>query len=371
MSENGGMSRGEPAPSEEEWVTFTQDRAVALLTLSRPAALNAITRGMRQRWAELLPTISRDIMTYIVLLGSSSPKAFSAGGDLKELVSLLRLDPALARQSFREEYALNWTLDCFSKPTVALLDGIVIGGGNGLTMFATHRVAGENYRFSMPETKIGFFPDDGLAYFFGRMPSNIGLYLGLTGRSIDRTDALFLGLVTHSIDRQHFDKITDTLADAWPVDPLLDGLHHDPGDSALRRLAPTIERCFSGSSVGEILHRLSAEREEKAWSEGVAEDLKQRSPLALEVTLRHIRMARAMDLRQTLQVDYRLACRMLEHPDFIEGVTTVLFERDRKPVWRPGHIADVTTAMVDDCFAPMGSEELVLPTRQEMQATRI
>lgn len=366
------IAAGAPAGTGSiEGVQFRQEKAAAVLALDRPEALGAITMAMRRRWAAILPGISRDIMTYILLLESTSERAFSAGGDLKELVQLAARDPELARQSFREEYGLNWMLECFSKPSVALINGLVIGGGVGLTMFTTHRVAGEKYAFSMPETGIGFFPDDGLAYFFARMPSSIGVYLGLTGRRIGRADAFTLQLATHCIDSEYFAVVERELADANPVDPILDDLHRHPGEGELARVQEIIGRCFSAPTVEEIVGRLEAEPEQRAWCGDVLGELAARSPLALKVTLRHIRMARGLDIRQTLQIDYRLACRMLERPDFVEGVRARMIDKDGSPRWQPAQLADVTPAMVEDCFSPMPGRELVLPTRQEMQASRI
>ena len=248
-----------------------------------------------------------------------------------------------------EEYALNWLLECFSKPTVSLIDGLVMGSGAGLSAYGTHKVAGENYNFAMPETAVGLFPDDGLAWVFARMPGQIGLYLGLTGRRIGRADAYRLGLVTHCIPAARFGEI-DEFRDA-------------------------LERCFAGQSVEEILARL-AERAarggaEGAWCAGVRDDLDRRSPTALKVAFRHIREAADRDLRQTLTIDYRLACQLLRAHDFHEGVRAMLVDKDQQPRWAPAHVAEVTDAMLDRLFAYQPGRELVLPTRQEMQAARI
>jgi enoyl-CoA hydratase len=344
---------------------------MALVTLDRPKALNALTAAMRARLAEGLWAYARDPQVYAVVMQSTSERAFSAGSDVREVVGWGRDDRARARRTFADEYALNWQCECFSKPTVPLIDGMVMGGAVGITIFGTHRVAGEGYRFAMPETLIGFFPDVGLSHVFARLAGHVGMYLGLTGRTIGRADAHALGLATHCVSSRHFEAIKAEIAEAWPVDPALDGRHEDPGPGELLPYGAVIDRCFSAPTVEEILARLTAlEGVDQAWGREVAADLRRRSPLSLKITHRHIREAKARDLRQTLHVDYRLAWRCLEAHDFYEGVRAALIDKDGHPLWRPDRLEDVTEAMVDDYFAALGSEELTLPTREEMQGLR-
>jgi enoyl-CoA hydratase len=346
--------------------------SLALVTLARPKALNALTQGMRHKLGERMWSFARDAQVYAVAIQSESPRAFSAGSDVREVIALARTEMASACKAFADEYALNWQCECFSKPTVPLINGMVMGGGVGITQFGTHRVAGEGYSFAMPETQIGLFPDVGAAHVFARLPDHVGMYLGLTGRSIARADAFALGLVTHCIDSLHFDAIKADLADTWPVDPVLDDRHQDCGPGDLAPLRGEIARCFSGTRVEDIVTALEQTTgAHRAWAEEVAADLRRRSPLSLKITHRHIREARARDLRQTLEVDYRLAVRVLEaNGDFYEGVRAALIDKDGRPGWQPAHIEDVTDAMLDAYFAPLGARALTLPTREEMQAAR-
>ena len=263
---------------------------------------------------------------------------------------------------------MNWALECFSKPSVSLIDGALMGSGVGLTAFNTHRVAGEKYLFAMPETAIGLFPDVGAAHVLARLPHEMGLYLGLTGRTIGRADAFALGLVTHCFSAALFDNVIEQLSEAWPIDHLLDERHVDPGESELMRHALTISNCFSAATPTAIMERLAAVTGSEAeWAAGVRKDLRQRAPLSLEVSIRHIRQARTEDLRETLVRDYRLACRFLEDKDFAEGVRALLIDKDKSPNWRPATLAEVDPAGVDAYFAPL-DEELQLPTREELQA---
>jgi enoyl-CoA hydratase len=353
-------------------VTISGLGALALVTLDRPTSRNALTRSMRSQIAAAVPRWARDPGLYAVAIQSAVPGAFSAGGDVREIISLAASDPAEARGALAEEYTLNWLLECFSKPTVSLIDGIVMGTGAGISTFGTHRVAGENYAFAMPETAIGLFPDDGLAWVFARLADEVGMYLGLTGRRIGRADAFRLGLATHCVSRSNFAAIRDGLAGAEPVDPLLDGLHEDPGAAGIDRWRPVIARCFAADSVGGIRQRLAAETgEARDWAAAVIAELDRKSPLSLAVTHRHICEAAGRDLRQTLQLDYRLAAGFIEGHDFREGVRAALIDKDGAPRWQPATLTDVTPGMVDRLFHHRGSDELVLPTRQEMQAARV
>jgi enoyl-CoA hydratase len=345
--------------------------AMALATLDRPRALNSLTNSMRLRLAEGLAKFSRDPQVYCVVIRSTHPKAFSAGSDVREVAQWGRDDRPRARQAFRDEYSLNWRCECFSKPTVSLIDGMVMGGGVGISLYGTHRIAGEGYMFAMPETKIGLFPDVGVCHALSRMPDSIGMYLGLTGNSIGRADAFALGLVTHTIRAARFDEIRAALADARTVDGVLDERHEDPGRGELAEHGATIAHCFSADTVPEIVERLEGTGGADAdWARGIAQDLSTRCPLSLAMTHRHIRESAGRDLRETLQADYRLAAHILEGHDFYEGVRALLVDKDNAPAWRPAKISGVTPEMVDGLFRSLGADELVLPTREEMQAAR-
>lgn len=361
------------APASAPDIAIERNGAAATVWLGRTRALNALTLAMRDELAAAIPRLARDPNLYVVLLRSRSPKAFSAGGDVRELIAMHRVDPAAARAAFAREYALNWTLDCFSKPTVSLIDGLVMGSGVGISIYNTHRVAGPGYKFGMPETAIGLFPDVGVAHALSRMPGEIGTYLGLTGRTIGRADAFRLHLVTHCVEAGRFDDIAAALADAQPVDPLLDDLHADPGPGDLEPVAPVIARCFAGDSVEEMIARLQQETgPDRAFAEAVLADLAKRSPTSLKLTLRHLRNAARMDLREVLIADQRLACRCLEGNDFAEGVRAALVDKDNLPVWNPATLAEVDQAAIEACFAPLpAGEDLVLPSRAEMQASRV
>ncbi len=327
------------APATAARVQFSRHGAVASLTLNRPEALNAFDDEMRQIFAAEIPKIARNPDVYVAVLQSASAKAFSAGGDVRALVKLAETDKAKAASYFAGEYALNWLLDCFSKPTVSLINGLCMGSGVGLTAYNTHRVAGENYKFAMPETAIGLFPDVGVAFIFARLPAPIGLYLGLTGRTIGRADAHWLGLATHCISGAAYPGIIAALGDAQPIDPLLDGLHEAQAAGPLQAERAMIEDLFSGATLAAIMNRLEAATgASEAFAKATLADLRKRSPISLHITDRHIRSAAALDLRQTLIQDYRLAVRCLEARDFAEGVRAALVDKDGKPQWQHARV---------------------------------
>ena len=364
--------RSAEAGSSTSEIEVRRQGALVEFVLNRPKVLNAFSDGMRRVMADELPGIARNPDVYVVAVTSSNHKAFCAGGDVKALADVAAQDLAAAKAYFAGEYKLNWLLDCLSKPSVSLIDGICMGSGVGLSAYNTHRVAGENYKWAMPETAIGLFPDVGAAHILARLPWPLGLYLGLTGRSIGQADAFWLGLVTHCIEARHFPTILPGLADAEPIDPLLDGLHEDPGEAPLKAGEGLIATFFGSGSLDEIAAKLaSASGAGKAFAVATLAELSKRSPMALRITDRHIRSARTLDLRETLIQDYRLACRCLEAPDFAEGVRALLVDKDGAPKWQPATLAEVRPEAVAGYFAPQEGAELELPTRAEMQAARV
>jgi enoyl-CoA hydratase len=347
------------------------DGAAGIIVLNRSRALNPLTAAMRATIGKSFAAWARDPQVYAAAIVSATERAFCTGGDVREKVECGRRNAEEARRMLAAEYALNWQLDCFTKPTVSLIDGVVMGSGVGISLYGTHRVAGERYRFAMPATGIGLFPDNGVSWVFARLPDEVGMYLALTGRSLGRADAYRLGLVTHCLPAGQFAEVLGGLSEADPVDPLLDARHVDPGHAELDALRPAIARCFDGDSVEAIVSALESERgAERVWAEGILKDLAQRSPTSLKVTHRHVRDARPLDLRATLTQDYRLACRFILGHDFYEGVRAMLVDRDNAPMWEPARLSDVSDLKIEAYFASLGAAELQLAPRSEMQAVR-
>lgn len=350
--------------SASDDILIREEGRAGFLTLNRPKPLNALTHEMiRTLEAQYLKWASAPRI-YGIVLEAVPGRAFCGGGDL---LSLLAADSGLdgLLQFFRDEYQHNWTLERFTKPNVALINGIVMGGGVGISHYGTHRVAGENIVFAMPETGIGFFPDIGGGFFLSRYPGETGLYLALTARSVGRADAFYLGFATHCIDAAAFDQIRHAMIEGDPIDPVLEALHRDPGESELARLRPVIDRIFSADSVEAILSRLDGETGAHAdWARETAAAIRQRAPLSLKVAFRQIREGRLKPtLKDELKVEYRLMSRMLVRGDLREGIRAALIDRDNQPKWQPARLEDVTDAMVDACFAPLDGGEIELNDR--------
>jgi enoyl-CoA hydratase len=273
-----------------------------------------------------------------------------------------------AEKALGDEIALVWLAECFTKPTISLIDGPVMGGGNGISRFGTHRVAGERYRFAMPEAALGFIPNNGLAYTFARLPKDIGMYLALTGEALGPADAFHLGLATHCVPAAEFDAIIAGLADAEPVDPILDGRHRHPGPAPILALGDAITRTFNAGTITEILSRLERERGAHAdWAEATRARLLERSPTALAVAHRLVREASSLQLKELLELEHALACRMMELPDIHAGIRTRLTARGEPPSWRPSRIEDVSPATLDAIFSSPEIHHLRLPERKTMQ----
>jgi enoyl-CoA hydratase len=348
-------------------ILVAAESAAGVITLNRPWARNALTAAMRAAIAEALGRWARDPEIYAAIVVSATEDAFCAGADTSELAALGQSSMARARASLRDAYALLWRTECFTKPTISLIDGVAMGQGAALCLYGTHRVAGERYGFALPETGMGAFPGDGLSCALARMPAAIGMYLGLTGRCIGRADAYRLGLVTHCVEARRFDEIRRAISAAEPVDQVLDQCHEDPGAGELEAVRGAIARAFAADSAEDIIAELRAEPEQREWADGVLRDLTRKSPTSLKITHRHVREARDMDLRATLIADFRLACHILEGRDFYEGARAHVFEHDRPAQWRPQRLEEVSVEGVDAYFAALGPEELQLASRTEMQ----
>ncbi len=348
------------SPSDE--ILVREEGRAGFLTLNRPKALNALTPGMLKTLETHYLKWASTARIYGVVLDAVPGRAFCGGGDLLALIEDIGTDFDATAQFFREEYQHNWTLERFTKPNVSLIDGLVMGGGVGISIYGTHRVAGENLVFAMPETGIGFFPDIGGGFFLSRFPGETGLYLGLTGNNVGRADAYYLGIASHCIDSVDFDKIRHAMIEGDPIDPVLDSLHRDPGESSLAALRPAIDRIFSAESVEAILSRLDAETGPHAdWARKTAATIGQRAPLSLKVAFRQIREGRFLpSLKEELKVEFRLVCRLGVRHDLREGIRAALIDRDRSPKWQPARLEDVTEDMVEACFAPLDGRELEL-----------
>ena len=342
-----------------------KNNRAGLLTLNRPKSLNALSYEMFGQLSEALERWQDDPEIYGVVLDGVGEKVFCAGGDIREVYERGQKDVKLACEFLRREYEYNWQLDRFTKPHISLMNGLTLGGGVGISLYGTHRVAGENFSLAMPETAIGFIPDIGSSWFLGHLPYSMGLYLALTGRSINRSDTYELGLVTHTIDEKHFSTIKQAISEGQPVDTLLDDLQKSPGKGELKKLASWIEAVFSASTLDEIFKRAKALGDQSdGWSLKVLEELREKSPTSLHLALRLWKKGRRSNLRAALQQEYGVVCNLLRQEDFYEGIRAMIVDKDKTPRWNPEAIDDVSKTRIEALFENRWGE-LDLPRRDE------
>jgi enoyl-CoA hydratase/carnithine racemase len=320
---------------------------VGRLVLNRPQALNALDLPMIRACSQALENWRDDPHVHAVVIEGAGERAFCAGGDIRALRQY-ELDGEHHRAEifFREEYALNLMIASFPKPYIALIDGICMGGGIGVSVHAPYRVATEHAAFAMPETAIGFFPDIGATYFLPRLPGELGTYLGLTGLRVEGGDAVHAGFATHFTRREDLPALSRALAKngsaalGWHSAPL-------PAFS----LAPhrtAIDRCFGAGSVPEIVQRVADLGDE--WATKTLATLRAMSPSALCWTLAAIRRGADRTLPQCQADELALTRTTMRHPDFAEGVRAMVVDKDRKPRWQPSRIEDVDPAVIAAMF---------------------
>jgi enoyl-CoA hydratase len=344
---------------------------LGLVTLNRPKALNALDLGMIRALHPALEAWAKDSQVKAVVIRGAGGRAFCAGGDVRA-VALSMGSPApegqepLSSAFFREEYRLNHLIHHYPKPYVALVDGISMGGGLGLSVHGSHRVVTERLVLSMPETAIGLFPDVGGGWFLPRFPGEAGTYLGLTGVRCNAADAMWLGYGTQHVTHDRLDAVVDGLAAAdWSAGDsrevatrVLSGFTSEPGPSPLSAHRESIDRCFAKDRVEDILAALEAEG--TPWAGETRATLARMSPTSLKVTLRQLRVCRERPYDETVTVEYRLSQHLTARPDFREGIRAVLVDKDNRPKWNPPTLAGVRASDMEACFAPLGERDLVV-----------
>ena len=335
-----------------EDVFCRKEGALGRITLNRPKALNALTRDMCVEIKRALDAWADDASIKAVAIDAVPGRAFCAGGDIRALYD----DPkTYAPQFYAAEYQMNARIKHYPKPYVALIDGICMGGGVGVSVHGSHRVVSENVTFAMPETAIGFFPDVGGSYFLPRLPGELGLYLALTGARLKAADLIYAGVYTHFVSSAKMGAIAERLAAGDTPDKILAELSEHPGDAPLAKHRAAIDRAFAGSSVEDILNALEREGE---WGAETAKGLRTKSPIALKVTFREMREGKQLDFDDCMRMEYRLAVRAALSHDFREGVRAVVVDKDQSPNWYPPSLEQVSEVDIAAYFAPLGEKEL-------------
>lgn len=340
-----------------EEIRFERMGRAGVVTMTRPQALNAITHRMITALSRALDTWETDPAIDLVLLRGEG-RAFSAGGDIMAVYEGGKAGKPPV-EFFADEYRLNARIPRFSKPYVSLIDGIVMGGGVGLSFHGSHRLLTENAQFAMPEVGIGFFPDVGGSHLLPGLEGSFGVYLALTGERIRYGDALWSGLATHAIKAADQADIVQRLTETGDVEAVLRGHVIRPEAETGQSVLEAIARHFSKDTLADIVASLEAEAADEFASKTLA-TIAQRSPTSLNVAFRQIRAGRSLSMDDCMRMEFRILVRMLQGHDFYEGIRAAIVDKDRQPKWRPAGLGSVAPDDVDPYFAALGEQELAL-----------
>ncbi|CAA7613273.1 Enoyl-CoA hydratase/carnithine racemase [Magnetospirillum sp. LM-5] len=345
---------------------FRQSSGLGIVTLNRPKALNALSPTQFGAIDARLAAWATDPTVTVVMIEGAGERAFSAGGDIKAVWDgRQKGDEAGNRELFRAEYRLDRRIHHYAKPYVAVLDGIVMGGGAGVSINGRFRVATERSLFAMPECAIGFFPDVGATHFLSRCPGRLGLFLGLTGTRLGPADMLAAGLATHFVPAAGLEGLRAGLEQAsrqedagQAVADLLERLHRSPGPSALAGRLATIDQLCRADGPQAMMAALDAVGED--WADLAAAAMRAASPTSLAVTWRQLTEGQGLGFDDAIRREFRLACTLLQGSEFHEGIRALVIDKDKSPRWRPASLALVQSLEIDRLFAGV-NDELTFP----------
>ncbi|XP_006113379.2 3-hydroxyisobutyryl-CoA hydrolase, mitochondrial isoform X1 [Pelodiscus sinensis] len=339
-----------------------------VITMNRPKALNALNLSMIRQIYPRLKTWEKDPETFLIIIKGTGGKAFCAGGDIRAITEAGKVGDRLAQDFFREEYMLNNAIGTCRKLYVALIDGITMGGGVGLSVHGHFRVATEKTLFAMPETAIGLFPDVGGGYFLPRLSGKIGYFLALTGFRLKGRDLQKAGIATHFIESEKLPALEeDLIALKSPskenVADVLNTYHmkckiDEEKQFVLDEHMDKINSLFSANTMEEIIQNLKQDGCPFALKQ--LEVINKMSPTSLKMTLRQLREGASMNLQDVLTMEYRLSQACMHGHDFYEGVRAVLIDKDQVPKWKPATLEEVTDEFVGSCFKSLGNSDLKL-----------
>jgi enoyl-CoA hydratase len=328
------------------------------LVLNRPKAMNALNHGMVLAMARALDEWETDDDVATVLISGAGERGLCAGGDIVSIYHDARTGGNGSEQFWRDEYHLNARIRRYPKPIVTLMDGVVLGGGVGISAHASHRIVTERSRIGMPETGIGFVPDVGGTYLLSHAPGELGTHAGLTGAMVSGADAIVMGLASHFVDSAVLPTLVAELSER-NASSVVGRYGQVAPESELAKARWWIDEAYASDHVETILERLAGVGDPAATA--TAENIAAKSPTAVTVTLAALRRARALpSLEEALNQELRVSLRALRWPDFAEGIRAQLVDKDRNPQWQPATFADVAQDTVDSAFADLGPGELAL-----------
>jgi enoyl-CoA hydratase len=325
---------------------------IAVLTLNRPRALNALNLEMlHAMWDHVTAWRDDPGVSAVVVLGAGG-RAFSAGGDVHAVVEH-RGDDVFMHEVYRAEYVYDGMIHHYPKPYIPFMDGIVMGGGAGVSVHAPgRRIVTEKTMFAMPETALGLFPDMGASHFLAGAPGSVGMYLSLTGVRIGAADVIHANFADHHMPSAARDDLIAALRAGEDADAAIARLSTDPGPSSLADISDAIERCFAADSIEGVIAALEAEEGE--WAAKSLELVRAMCPFSQAVTFKDLHMGAGRTIEECLSTAFRIALRFMDRDDYFEGARAILIDKDNAPRWNPETIEKVDPAEVDACFAPLG-----------------
>ena len=325
---------------------------VAVLTLNRPRALNAINLEMLHAMWDHVTTWRDDSAVSAVVVRGAGDRAFSAGGDVLAVVAN-RGDDVFMHEVYRAEYVYDGMIHHYPKPYIPFMDGIVMGGGAGVSVHAPgRRIVTEKTMFAMPETALGLFPDMGASHFLASAPGSLGMYLSLTGVRIGAADVMHAGFADHHMPSGALDDLIAALRSGEDADAAIARLRTDPGPSSLADKGDAIERCFAADSLEGVIAALEAEGGE--WAAKSLDLVRAMCPFSQAVTFKDVRLGAGRSIEECLSTAFRIALRFMDRDDYFEGARSILIDKDNSPRWNPDAIEKVDAAEVEACFAPLG-----------------
>ncbi len=344
----------EAVTGESDEILTRVDGGVGFITLNRPKAINSLNQTMVHLLSTVLTRWERDGEVRAVVVSGAGERGLCAGGDVVAVYHSARQDGAEARRFWRDEYLMNGQIGRFSKPYVALMDGIVMGGGVGVSAHGDIRVVTDTSKVAMPEVGIGFIPDVGGAYLLSRAPGALGLHAALTGAPFSGADAIALGFADHFVPHAELDAFSAAIASDGIESALA---HHavEPPPSSLAAQRGWIDECYAGDTVADIIAALRGH--DAGPANDAANVIASRSPVALSVTLEAVRRAAKLEtLEDVLIQDYRVSSASLRSHDLVEGIRAQLIDKDRNPKWSPATFAEITGSDVAAYFAPVDDD---------------
>lgn len=341
-----------------EEIRFERLGKAGIVTLSRPKALNALTHAMVKALASALAEWQHDSSVALVVIKAEG-RAFCAGGDILDVYKAGRAgNPPV--QFFADEYRLNALIARYPKPYVALIDGIVMGGGVGVSCHGSHRVMTENAQFAMPEVGIGFFPDVGGSHLLPDLGGHFGMYLGLTGNRIRYGDALWSGLATHTMQAEYLGGLIERLAETGDPDLALREVFEPARRETDRDALEAISKHFSQPRLTDVLESLEKAGPKDEFAAKTLATILTRSPTSVNVASRQIAAGLTLTMDECMRMEFRILNRMLHGHDFYEGIRAAIVDKDGKPVWQPASFDAIDPAAIDAYFSALPDGDLIL-----------